>query len=342
MGPQFKTRVLTEAAQLRGVADEWTGLYDRCPCATPFQRPEWVISWVETFSPERIRAVEVRAGYKLVGLAPLLIYPRGEERVLAFMAGGISDYLDLLVDPQQENEVTFAIFQAIRELDLWTMVDLTDLPAQSVLHRTTLAKLATPHDQCSSLLLPNTLEELLQHFSRRQRANLRQARSRIQKAGGARMEMATQETLPEFLEDLFRLHAMRWLTDGQSGVLADEKVKAFHRKAAPQLLAEGSLRLYRLRFREQTIAAMYTLVDRGTVFCYLQGYDPELAALGPGTFLMFAVMEDAVLQGMHKFDLLRGDEGYKLHWRAQGEPTHRIQSSRTFESAWVRLDSAAA
>jgi CelD/BcsL family acetyltransferase involved in cellulose biosynthesis len=331
MDPEFKTRILKETAQLRALADEWRSLYARCPGATPFQHPEWVISWTETFSPERIRVIEVRSGNLLVGLAALLIYPRGEERVLAFMAGGISDYLDLLVDPQCEPQVVLAMFQAIQDLDRWTTLDLTDLPANSVLHRTILGELATSHDQCSSLLLPTTREEFLQHLSKRQRANLRQAHSRLHKGGGALVEVAKPETLTEFLEDLFRLHASRWVRAGQPGVLADEKVKAFHRKATPELLTRGILRFYRLRLKNQTLAVLYSLFGESTVFCYLQGYDSEFAALSPGTYLMFAAMEDAILSGMSKFDLLRGEEGYKQHWRAQAEPTCRISLSNRAE-----------
>lgn len=342
MASEFKTRVLSDAAKLPAIATEWASLYDRCPRPTPFQRPEWVVSWAEIFSPECIRLIEVRSGNTLVGLAPLLIYPRGEERVLAFMAGGISDYLDLLVDPRHESEVTCGIFQAIKELDLWTTLDLTDLPANSVLHRTPLAQLATPHDQCSSLQLPATRGELLKHLSKRQRANLRQARSRILKAGGAVIEVAKPETLTTFLEDLFRLHALRWLRDGQPGVLEDDQIKAFHRKVAPGLHAAGILRLYRLRIGQQTIAAIYTLRDRTTVFCYLQGYDPEFAALSPGTYLMSSVMEDTMVSGITKFDLLRGKEEYKQHWTAQGEATDRIQASRAFENSFFRLNSTAA
>ena len=35
---------------------------------------------------------------------------------------------------------------------------------------------------------------------------------------------------------------------------------------------------------------------------------------------MFAAMEDAIPSGMSKFDLLRGEEAYKQHWRAQAKP----------------------
>jgi CelD/BcsL family acetyltransferase involved in cellulose biosynthesis len=110
----------------------------------------------------------------------------------------------------------------------------------------------------------------------------------------------------------------------------------------PSLHAEGILRFHRLRLREQTVAVMYTLLHRETAFCYLQGYDPEFAALSPGTYLMFVVMEDAIVSGMTKFDLLRGEEGYKHHWRAQRQSTHRIQLSNTASSATALFNSVVA
>ena len=244
------------------------------------------------------------------------------------MGGGVSDYLDLLVDPDREHEIVGAILDALRQLDDWTTLDLTDLPSHSVLHRTILTRLATSHDNCSALLLPKTREELLQHLSKRQRANLRNARSRIQRDGGDVVELATADTLPEFLNDLFRLHASRWSLLGETGVLAGEMVKAFHRHSAPELLARGLLRLYRLRVGQHVVAVVYTLFERTTVFCYLQAYDPEFGHLSPGTHLMFSVMEDAIRSGMSKFDLLRGQEAYKRHWRAEIEATHRIHLAR--------------
>ena len=171
-------------------------------------------------------------------------------------------------------------------------------------------------------------EEVSHLFSKRQRANLRNARSRLQKAGGGKLEIATLESLPEFLEDLFRLHTTRWSSSGQPGVLNDESIRNFHRLSAPQLLKKEILRLYRLRSDDRTLAVIYSLFERDTVFCYLQGFDPEYAYFSPGTQLMFMVIEEAVRHGMQKFDFLRGDEAYKQHWRARKEPTFRVQITR--------------
>jgi CelD/BcsL family acetyltransferase involved in cellulose biosynthesis len=94
--------------------------------------------------------------------------------------------------------------------------------------------------------------------------------------------------------------------------------------------------LYRMRLNERTIAAIYSFFHRETVFCYLQGFDPQFAHLSPGTQLMFSVIEDAVKLGLRRFDFLRGEEGYKLHWRPQGEPTFRIEVPRLRLSQQLR------
>jgi CelD/BcsL family acetyltransferase involved in cellulose biosynthesis len=337
MEAELKSRVLTKPEHMRQIAREWAELWARCTRTTPFQRPEWILPWIDAFCPENIAAIEVRRGERLVGLAPLLIYPRDQEQFLAFMGGGVSDYLDLLIEPQDENETLAAITDATKVIGSWTTLDLTDLPGTSVLRRTMLSRFTNPHDSCSALELPPTKEELLQLLSKRQRANLRNARSRLDRAGGGQFELASAETLTEFLDELFRLHANRWSQQGQSGVLADEQVRRFHRESAPKLLASGFLCLYRLRVKEHTAAVLYALVNGSTVFCYLQGFDPEFGFISPGTQLMFFVLEEAVQLGMRKFDFLRGEEFYKRHWRSRPETTYRIQVPRSLLNSGVPM-----
>ncbi len=325
---EFKTRVLTRLRDLQTIAAEWRELFDHCPDATPFQHPAWILSWIEVFAPNDLFVIEVRRENSLVGVAPLLVYQRDGERVLVFAAGGVSDYLDVLADPAWECEVLFAILEALQSLSNWTTLDFTDLHQSSLLNRTALAQFAAPHDDCSTLALPRTRSELLHILSKRQRANLRNARSRLQRIGGGTIEFATANSLPEFLDDLFRLHTTRWFRVGGPGVLADEIIRAFHRVSAPKLLAEGILHLARLRVNGRSIATLYSLWNHSTVFCYLQGFDPEFAYVSPGTQLMFSAIEHAVDSGIRKFDFLRGEETYKRHWRADHQFTYRIQLPR--------------
>lgn len=332
----LSSRRIESGGSLSSIIDDWAALYGRCSFATPFQRPEWLLAWIEAFAPQSLFAIEVRHEGRLVALAPLLIYPRNGERVLASVGGGVSDYLTPICDPGREPDLLRAIWDCTGEE--WDVLELTDLPGDAgFIKMRGLARFVQEHDSVSCLRLPGSTEELRKVFSKRQRANLRNAQSRMVRAGGGDFTTATLETTPEFLDDLFKLHAARWSIAGEPGVLAEGRIQSFHRACAPALLAAGFLRMDRLRVKGRTAAALYSLWDRGTVFCYLQGYDPEFSAISPGTQLMCRVMQQAVQSGMQRFDFLRGQEDYKQHWRARGESTYCLRVPRGALEAEMNL-----
>lgn len=334
------TRILRDVSEIQQIRAEWTDLFHRCR-ATPFQSPDWLIPWIEVFSPEKLMCIQVRCGDKLIALAPLLIYRRDADHVLAFAGGGVSDYLDSLIDPKFEAEAVSAILSsALEAREHWNVLDLTDLPNHSLLLKSALFKSrTTEHDVCSVLHLPENENELLHVFSKRQRANLRNARSRLDRAGGGSTEMATEENISDFLNDLFALHSDRWAERGELGVLGDARIRKFHSIAALHLLEEGMLHLSRLRSEDRTLSVIYSFLVGDTCFCYLQGFNPEFRQLSPGTQLMFSVMKDALAEGRRNFDFLRGQESYKQHWRAESKPTYRIQVRRA--SLTALLESSA-
>ncbi|OLD18009.1 MAG: hypothetical protein AUI85_05690 [Acidobacteriales bacterium 13_1_40CM_3_55_5] len=194
------------------------------------------------------------------------------------MGGGVSDYLDILVDPDFADETLAVIWNLIQQEPEWTMLDLTDLPGTSPLLHTwpddfSFSKSA--HDVCSGLTMSSRADDLKKLFPFRQLRNLRNARNRLQRAGHVHIEFATRGSLPSFLDTLFHLHGQRWSRSGKPGVLADPAIQSFHEVAAPQLLERGVLRLYGLRLNGHIIASLYTLFERDTACFYLQGFDPD-------------------------------------------------------------------
>ncbi len=326
----LRSRVLRSKDEFKLISPEWRELFRRCRDVTPFQHPDWLRCWIDAFSPRDLVGIEIREGKRMVGFAPLLVYERDAQPVLAFAGGGVSDYLGLLAEPGGEGQVLGEILRAAERIAGWSVLDLTDIPsASSLLKYEPFAQSSRKHNVCLVLSLPETRDRLLRTLSNRQRANLRHAWSRTQREGGARIELAQPATVQEFLDDLFRLHELRWSEAGGAGVLCDEGVRQFHRAVAPRLLEDDVLRMYRMRVNGRSVAVIYSLFQGETVFCYLQGFDLGFSHLSPGTQLMFAVLEDAVRLGMRRFDFLRGEEAYKMHWRPQNEPTYRIEVSRS-------------
>jgi CelD/BcsL family acetyltransferase involved in cellulose biosynthesis len=282
-----------------------------------------VLSWLQTFRPSHPFFIAVFHDSALVALAPLLIYEKDSESVLAFAAGGVSDYLDILVDPAFSEEGVAAILDAIHgHFGVWTKLELTDLPQSSVFLSHAELEIE-PHDTCVVLRFQSTPGDLSSVVPVHKLRNYRNARRRLSEAGEFHVDVATGEHAFEALDWLFRLHAKRWALNREEGVLAKEDVRRFHKQVVSLLINSSVVRIYCLYLNGKVIAVLYSFFETHTAYCYLQGFDPNFSRLSPGTFILGAVIEDAFRQGKMRIDFLRGREPYKYSWGAADVPTFK-------------------
>ncbi|MFL6280853.1 MAG: GNAT family N-acetyltransferase [Vicinamibacterales bacterium] len=124
---------------------------------------------------------------------------------------------------------------------------------------------------------------------------------------------AADEALDAF-EDLTRFLRLRW-RGATSSVLDDPRVVNRHRSTLPRLLAEGRLRMIRLRGDERTIAVFYGIASGKWWGYYLAGYDREWAGrIRLGQITLAAAIEFATREGAREFDFLKGAERIKYVW----------------------------
>lgn len=326
---QFETRRIADPQRVMDLSTEWIDLWQRCRSATTFQRPEWLIPWIETYTPHRVCFVECRDNGRLVGLAPMFIYARGQERVLAPVGAGITDYLDWLIDPAAQSCLP-QLFEELHK-ENWDIMELLDLPGNSPLLSGGTPGDRQPCDVCPTLHIPpGTAFNAI--VPRRQRRNLRTAQNRSSRNASWKIEVANSDTLPEFLNTLIRLHTRRWRELREPGVLADPKVQEFHRRSVSRLLRSGLLRFYGLRFEGRLIGVLHTLIGPGAVYCYMQGFDPAYVEFSPGMLVLEAVIHDAIRDCRPRVDFLRGREKYKYGWGAQDAPTFQIRVRKSAQT----------
>ena len=331
MRDQFSVRENTDIESLKLLRPEWDALWQRCPNATPFQRPEWLLPWVEVFQPPEIWALEVRRDKQLVGLAPLFINHWAPEPVVSTLGAYTSDYLDWLIEPGSPSRIVQSILDYMHADALAADgLELSNVPRGSHLLRSEFLSRwefeVTPDEACPVLRLPKTTEDLKTIVQNGQFRNLQKARRRAERVGQVQVEVATHHTLDELLEGLMRLHQARWTQVRMPGGLANDAAQEFHYRAARGLLDRGVLRLYGLRLGGVLIGVMYTLAERNVLYCYLQGFDPDYAEFSPGVQMIGAVVEDGVREAKQAVDFLRGREPYKYAWGAQDEPSFRLRA----------------
>jgi CelD/BcsL family acetyltransferase involved in cellulose biosynthesis len=322
-------QALTDVAALQRLRPEWEALWWQARAATPFQSPQWLLPWWQHVGQGRLASVALRCPESgtLVGFAPLYVYRHAEsgQRHLFPLGIATSDDHDVLTRPGDEARVLQALLAHLREQgDAFDVFDLPQLRSEAFVLRLAAPpgwRLSIADDDAHPVLAWETAPAIAQALA----ANLRTCRNRAARAGSLQFETADAASLPAMLEALFALHTARWSERAQAGVLADAAVRAWHRAAAPQLLAAGMLRLQGLRLDGEWIALAHVLADPAPAHArrsryYIGGFDPRQAALSPGALLIHHAIASAHDEGARAFDFLRGAEPYKYRWGAVDEP----------------------
>jgi CelD/BcsL family acetyltransferase involved in cellulose biosynthesis len=315
--------------------EEWRELNARARAGNMFLSPDWLEPWWAHFGAGRtLQAICVREGRKLIGLLPLFAEDVSlggvQVRRIAFLGDGETgcDYMDLLAEPGREREVFDHALCALMALD-WDVCDLDGLWRESftagqIAQRfiPTRATGGVVRDGrlryvCPHIPLTGTYEEYLQGLSRRE--NLKRREKWLYKHPGVFIECAkTPEESVKATGHFLDLHRARWAVEGGSDGLSDERHDAFHRDATQRLAKNGSLRMYTLYAARRPVASVYGVVHGGKFNYYQSGYDPNWASKSVGLVLLARTVSDAFAEGLHEFDFLRGNEGYKGEW-ARGE-----------------------
>jgi CelD/BcsL family acetyltransferase involved in cellulose biosynthesis len=316
---------IVSRSQLEALEPAWWTLWRRCEAATPFQSPAWLIPWWAAFEPGPLRAAAAWRGDRLVGLSPSYL----EEATSRLLPLGISasDHLDILVDPADPDAGAALLRHAAsQDWDAWCLEELRPGAAALGLEFPTSWRITRePQSPCPLLDLAGT-GRWPDAVPKRRRDQVRHALNAAARQG--RVTIDTASDTDSFLDALERLHASRWALRDEPGVLADQRMIAFHRDAARRLREAGLLRAFVMAIGGEIAACHYGFAAKGEAYYYIGGFDPRYARQSPGTILVGHAIEDARAEGCRRFSFLRGGERYKHAWGAVDRWNHKVVARR--------------
>lgn len=327
---------LRRLEDLTDLEPAWRELWAADPHATPFQRPEWLIPWAQHFGSFDLRTVLVYDRGSLTAVLPFYRYlePHGGERRLLFLGAGTSDYLDGVYGPTcAPHHLQVALHYLCCEND-WDTLDANQLRQASKLLESIREAPLPGLRQLQGETCSRFPAAPLASLPRSIRRQATYYHNYAMRAGRLDFTVANEHHAPAIFDELERLHTSRWQSSGQPGLLADSRVRAWHRQTLPALLRGGMVRLFALSLDGEIIAALYSLLDppdraERTLYLYMAAYSIDHAALRPGTVLMAMAAEHAAQEGAQMVDMLRGDEPYKRLWKPQRVPTFGFSMPRT-------------
>lgn len=323
--------VIEDSAELPCVLPEWQTLCERCPNATPFQSPAWLTAWWRAFAPGELHAICMRADGRLIGFAPFYVETlEGRRRVLP-VGIGVSDYLDVLLDPAYARPAGVQLSRYIGDmLSHCAAWELSELAPEA-----TALTLPTPPGAredigvcsvCPVLTFTPGARGLADVLPSHRMQAVRTGWNRARRLGQFAIGEAGAEVSACWLSKLDQLHRARWEASGERGVTGDPRVGRFLGEAVPALLQRHQACLYRLQQEDRSVAIHLLLVSPQGMFSYLTGYDLSVKDISPGTLLLAHAIEQALARGRPAFHFLRGEEPYKRLWGARP----RANVRRTF------------
>jgi hypothetical protein len=297
---------------------------------------------------------------RLIAIAPWYIeHSLNYGRTLRFLGSGeiCTDYSTILCEPGRERPVTEALARTLcnplhvadwltqNSVRHWDRIEFTAVAQQDRILQQLLSEMERHNNLVHRRIttnswqieLPKTWPSFLAQLSKSHRKQLRRCQREFFDTGRAKVHwVENEQQLDIAWELLVRLHQERQQSLGNPGCFASAQYATFHRGIASDLLRAGKLWLGWLELDGRPLAVDYQFVSDTTVFVYQGGIDPSARSLSPGQLIISAGIQRAIAEGYSTYDLLRGDEPYKPHWRAEPQPLYDIRIVKRTASNQVR------
>ena len=293
-----------------------------------FVIPLWLQTWWDIFGENH--GPEILAGYrqgKLIGVAPL----RVKEKTARFIGDeNICDYQDMVVAPNHHYEFIEAILsylkkKEVRFLQLGTLrpdsISLTQLPniAKQMGYAAIYNQVAFSYE----IILPRTWESYLQLLAGKQRHEIRRKLRRLNEAGEIRFRIIERpDEISENMDTFFSM--FKASRPDKSEFLTDPMV-SFFLLLAQRMAQQGFLRMFFLDIDRVPAAGVMCFDYNDTNFLYNNGYNPQFSHLSPGFLSKVYSIRNSIDQGKLRYDLLKGDEGYKKRLGSTPVPLYHLK-----------------
>lgn len=332
-----KVEVLDRWDRVNSLATTWDSLLEASgasgvAAACVFLTFSYVATWWRTFgNGHDLRVLVARdATDRVIGIAPMMI-TRGRRlmgrrlRYLTFIGYGReprSEYMDYIVSPDCSEIAAWALTDAIFSMGRgdWHFVRLPMIEQQSLVARALEQRVGSAsqlrvveRELAPYVLLRGSWQEVLADRPQKLRTNIR---SSIRKAnanpGFTVLRAPTDIAIKQAVDTFLALHDERWKE--VSTTLVDDRARKFFHEVAEELAHQDRLLLSIILIDGEPAAASFDFLYRQRVFGYQAGWNPKYAKAGLGTLMRATTIQWAIDKGAREFDMLAGEEAYKLAW----------------------------
>ena len=341
--------VVDDPDTLAALAPEWAELV-AATGAPSFRGPVYALAWWRHRGGGRLHVVTVRAGGRLLALAPLHVRRIAGLDVVRWLGHGLGTISEVLVRPGADAAAA-AVWEHLAGLPR-VLLDLIEYRGDGggllALRRTTALEVtACLRDVCPVVELDGVgaADLLLERVSRRsgvRRAII--AADRAVKADGVVFAVRTATDPDAFralLPDLERVHDLAEAARPRLHHLRPPW-RSLTLEVVEEWLATGHASAHLATVDGRPAAFEVDVDDPHVTSGWLARFDPDARRYAPGHLLTRHVVDATIRRGARRYDLLLGDGPHKLPWATASYDTLTVQAAPGHLRARVAAVDAAA
>lgn len=311
-------------AALEAISQEWENLLGNTFTST-FSGPAWYLAWLDAFETGPVAIITARVADRLVGVLPFA-RNRSDARGLFFTRVGplaLADYQPPIVAAEFASTALPAMLDAAiahfgRRGVLWLPHIPTTDPSLGVL-RSYFSSHDMPFAEESEIaprlrLAGGDFASIEQSWSSSHRIDVRRQRKRLAAQGPVSFwQPATVEEAEPVLDEFFRVHDEKWLSQGFPGRFQEPEQRRHFHAMLRHLLGHG-LHFSTVRCGDINVSYGFGFCSGGWVQWYRPTYRAEFQQVSPGKIHIALLIEEACRLGCQGIDFLLGEEPYKNLW----------------------------
>ena len=317
-----RPEIIRDPARLRELSAAWLELADSIGGVSPFQLPDWQLTWWKHFGSGELRSFAFWEEARLAGLVPAFRHEWSGRRQLTLVGSGISDYLEPCLS---KTECIGSLSNALLQDPDWDICDWQDLSAETPLQHVRGLCVEVQGDvPCTAIPLLGSFDDYWRVRSADLRRNIKRYARKAQAEGPLEFRVS-EHVESAALDNLIRLHGKRWQRQGEAGMVEANRSGEFIREIAGM----DWCRVFCVVWKGATVAMTAGFIRGRIVYSYLSAFDPQYEILGFGRYLLYQSLQWAFANGYESWDFLRGDEAYKASWCAVQTQKRRLPITRS-------------
>ena len=320
----MRTDLIEGPRALERCESAWRALEEKVD-PPPFQTYDWARTWWNHMGSGAEPWIVI-AGDPPVAVAPFILRRNRGVRVLSLLGQGVSDYLGPIFDGPPRPTIEALARKLAREAKRFDLLALSSLHLPDPLRASFSVGLGRGsiervYERCPVIATRGTWEDYLRGRRKKFRANLKRAARRVS-AHGSDIDIAREEATPELLAEFEEVERESWKWEHG---LAYFRLPA-QREFLRQLLLENAVanELWTCRVDGTLAAFAVAFTSRQTRYYYLPSFRSRYT--DAGTYLLAEMVCETFESPFSEFDLLQGDEGYKLAWATGERVVHEFAS----------------